>query len=125
MNERAKKVILIVDDDLALLEALELMLRGKYEVVKVTNGKEAVKTYRNIRPDLVLTDIVMPEMDGIETTKEILKIDPNAKIVGITAYSQSRGKDLINAGAKEIIEKPFTRRRLIEVVERYLQKVPE
>ncbi|MEG9194223.1 MAG: response regulator [Candidatus Methanoglobus sp.] len=125
MNEIAKKVILIVDDDLALLEALELMLRGNYEVVKVTNGKEAVKTYRNIRPDLVLTDIVMPEMDGIETTKEILKIDPNAKIVGITAYSQSRGKDLINAGAKEIIEKPFTRRRLIEVIEKYLQKVPE
>lgn len=125
MTEIAKKVILIVDDDLALLEALELMLRGNYEVVKVTNGKEAVKTYRNIRPDLVLTDIVMPEMDGIETTKEILKIDPNAKIVGITAYSQSRGKDLINAGAKEIIEKPFTRRRLIEVIEKYLQKVPE
>jgi len=122
MDEREKKIILIVDDDLALLEALELMLQGKYEVLKAINGKEAVRIYRNIRPDLVLTDIVMPEMDGIETTKEILKIDPNARIVGVTAYSQSRGKDLINAGAREIVEKPFTRKKLIEVIEKHLQK---
>ena len=121
MSGGIKKVVLIVDDDLALLEALELMLKGKYEVVKATNGKEAVRVYKNIKPDLVLTDVVMPEMDGIETTEEILKIDPNAKIIGITAYYQSKEKDLIKAGAKEVLEKPFTRKKLIEVIEKYLK----
>ncbi|MEM1576488.1 MAG: response regulator [Archaeoglobaceae archaeon] len=116
-----KRVILIVDDDIALLEALELMLKDKYEVVKATNGKEAVKIYQNIKPDLVLTDIVMPEMDGIETTENILRIDPNAKIVGITAYYMSKEKDLLKAGAKEVIEKPFTRKKLIEVIEKHLK----
>lgn len=120
MNGGIKKVILIVDDDIALLEALELMLKGKYEVVKATNGKEAVKIYANIRPDLVLTDVVMPEMDGIEATEEILRIDPNAKIIGITAYYLSKEKDLLKAGAKEVLEKPFTRKKLIEIIEKYI-----
>ncbi|MEM2726962.1 MAG: response regulator [Archaeoglobaceae archaeon] len=122
MNSGIKKVVLIVDDDIALLEALELMLKGKYEVVKATNGKEAVKIYNNIKPDLVLTDVVMPEMDGIETTQEILRVNPNAKIIGITAYYLSKEKDLIKAGAKEVLEKPFTRKKLIEVIEKYLKE---
>jgi len=120
MVQKVKNVILIVDDDLALLEALELMLKDKYEVVKATNGKEAVKLYSTIKPDLVLTDIVMPEMDGIEATQEILKIDPNAKIIGITAYYMSKEQDLIKAGAREVIEKPFTRKKLIEIIEKHL-----
>ncbi|MCS7143595.1 MAG: response regulator [Archaeoglobaceae archaeon] len=120
MTDSEKKVILIVDDDIALLEALELMLKGRYEVVKAINGREAVKIYKNIKPDLVLTDVVMPEMDGIEATEEILRIDPNAKIVGITAYYMSKEKDLLKAGAKEVLEKPFTRKRLIEVIEKYI-----
>lgn len=121
MVEENKKVILVVEDDLALLEALELMLRDRYNVVKATNGKDAVKIYSNIKPDLVLTDIVMPEMDGIKATEEILRMNPNAKIVGITAYYMSKEKDLIQAGAKEVLEKPFTRKKLLEVIEKYLK----
>lgn len=121
MHKGNKKIILLVEDDLALLEALELMLKDRYEVVKATNGREAVKLYNTVKPDLVLTDIVMPEMDGVEATKEILRMDPNAKIVGITAYYLSKEKDLLTAGAKEVLEKPFTRKKLIEVIEKYLK----
>jgi two-component system chemotaxis response regulator CheY len=120
MGEGKRKVILLVEDDLALLEALELMLKDRYDVVKATNGMEAVRIYSRIKPDLVLTDIVMPEMDGIKVTEEILRMDPNAKIVGITAYYLSKEKDLIQAGAREVLEKPFTRKKLIEVIEKYL-----
>lgn len=121
MNKKVKKTVLVVEDDLALLEALELMLKEHYNVIKATNGKEAIKLYHTVKPDLVLTDIVMPEMDGIKVAEEILRKDPNAKIVGITAYYLSKEKDLINAGAKEVIEKPFTRRKLLETIEKYLQ----
>jgi len=120
MGEGKRKVILLVEDDLALLEALEIMLKDRYDVVKATNGMEAVKIYSRIKPDLVLTDIVMPEMDGIKVTEEILRMDPNAKIVGITAYYLSKEKELMQAGAREVLEKPFTRKKLIEVIEKYL-----
>ena len=112
--------ILIVEDDEAVLEAVELMLGKNYEVMKARNGRDAVKMYRVFRPEVVLMDIVMPKMDGVEATKEILKIDPNAKIIGVTAYASRRGKELIEAGAKEIVEKPFTRSELINTIEKYL-----
>lgn len=60
-------------------------------------------------------------MDGVEATRETKKIDPQAKIIGLTAYSRKRGKDLLKAGALEIVEKPFTRNQLIEVIEKYLK----
>ncbi|MCX8172257.1 MAG: response regulator [Archaeoglobaceae archaeon] len=121
MAVNRKKVILIVEDDLALLEVLEVMLKDKYEVLKATNGIEAVKLYNSTKPDIVLTDIVMPGMDGVEATRQILKMDPNAKIIGITAYYRSKEGDLIEAGAKEVLEKPFTRKKLIEIIEKHLQ----
>ncbi len=85
-----------------------------------TNGREAIRMYNMFKPDLVLMDIVMPEIDGIEATKEILKTDPNAKIIGVTAYAAHRGEELLKAGALEIIEKPFTKSKLIEKIESYL-----
>ncbi len=112
--------VLIVEDDEAVLETMELMLGKNYEVVKATNGQEAVKMYKIFRPEVVLMDIVMPKMDGVEATKEILRIDPKAKIIGVTAYASRRGKELIEAGAKEIVEKPFTKSGLISTVEKYL-----
>jgi two-component system response regulator/two-component system chemotaxis response regulator CheY len=114
-----KKKVLVVEDDAAIIEILKLML-SDYEVMVATNGKSAVNAYKQLNPDLVLMDIVMPEMDGVEATKEILKIDPNAKILAITAYAGRRGKEILEAGALEIIEKPFRRKELIERIEKYL-----
>jgi len=70
----------------------------------------------------VLMDVMMPVMDGVEATKEIKKIDPQAKIIGLTAYAKKRGKELLEAGAVEVIEKPFTRKQLIEAIEKYLNE---
>jgi len=113
--------ILVVEDDLAVLEALKLMLEEYYEVLVAVNGIEAVKLYEKFKPDIVLMDIAMPEMDGVAATKEILKKDPNAVILCITAFAAHRGKEILEAGAKEIIEKPFTRKKLIERIESYLK----
>ncbi len=115
-----RRRILIVEDDEAVLETVELMLGKDYEIMKATDGWEAVKLYKVFNPDIVLMDIVMPRMDGVEATREILKIDPEAKIIGVTAYASRKGKELIEAGAKEIVEKPFTRSELVGTIEKYL-----
>ena len=122
MRNRRKKLILVVEDDAAVLEVLQLMLSEKYQVVTAKNGREGVMLYKTLKPDLVLMDIAMPEMDGVEATKEILKHDPNAKIIAVTAYATSRGNEMIEAGALEVIEKPFTRKKLLETIEKYLNK---
>lgn len=113
--------VLIVEDDVAVLEVLQMMLSENYEVILARTGKEAIYSYKMYKPDIVLMDIVLPDVDGIEVTKEIKKRDSNAKIIGITAFSVQKGKDLIKAGALEIIEKPFTRKKLIDTIEKYLK----
>ncbi|ADB58057.1 response regulator receiver protein [Archaeoglobus profundus DSM 5631] len=111
---------MIVDDDLAVLEVLQLMLEGDYDIITARDGKEAVEKFKVYRPDLVIMDIVMPEMDGIQATKEILKIDPNAKIVAISAYARHKGKDMLDAGALELLDKPFTKAKLMKIVKKYI-----
>lgn len=117
---KQKPRVLVVEDDAAILEAVQLMISDNYNLLTATNGEEAVRLYKMFKPDVVLMDIAMPVMDGVEATKEIKKFDPNAKIIGITAYARRRGQELLDAGALEIIEKPFTRKKLLETIEKYL-----
>jgi len=120
-SKLVKKRILIVEDDADLIEILSLML-SDYDYIIATDGKKAVQLYKIYKPSLVLMDIMLPGMSGIEATKKILEIDPDAKIVGVTAFGKKWGNELLEAGALEIVEKPFTRKRLVEVVERYLNE---
>ncbi len=117
-----KPRVMIVEDDLAVLEALKLMLEDYYEVIVALNGREAIALYEKFKPDLVLMDISMPDVDGVEATKAILKRDPKAVILCVTAFAAHRGREILEAGAREIIEKPFTRKYLLERIEHYLQK---
>lgn len=98
--------ILIVDDETLILELLKIML-SDYNVIGAVNGREAVEKYKESKPDIVFMDIMMPVMDGIEATKEILKIDSEAKVIAVTAYAKTKGKEMLEAGALDIIEKPF------------------
>ncbi len=113
--------ILIVDDDPNIREIVRIMLKD-YEVIEASSGKEAIVLYKNFKPDIVLMDISMPGMDGVEATKEILKINPKAIIIGLTAFSRTRGRELLNAGAVDIINKPFTRKSLKEMIEKFVAK---
>lgn len=115
-----KKRILLVDDD-ELLRRLFAVMLSDYTVVEADNGKTAVELYKIYKPDLVLMDIVMPVMDGIEATKEILKINPNATVLAITAFVPLKGNEMLKAGAKEVISKPITKRELNKLVEKYLK----
>jgi len=113
---------MVVEDDTAVLETVQIMLSDRYDVIPATNGEEAVRIYKMFKPEVVLMDVMMAVMDGAEATKEIKKIDPQAKIIGLTAYAKKRGKELLEVGAVEVIEKPFTRKQLIEAIEKYLNE---
>uniref|UniRef100_A0A7J2TK12 Response regulator n=1 Tax=Archaeoglobus fulgidus TaxID=2234 RepID=A0A7J2TK12_ARCFL len=110
------KKVMIVDDETAMREILKIMLRN-YQVIEASNGREALELYKKEVPDIVLIDIMMPIMGGIETIREIKKINPKAKVVAITAYASSKGEKAVEAGADYILKKPFTRKEVIRVVE--------
>lgn len=105
-----KGTVLVVDDARLMRAMLkDILVKEEYEVIgEADNGREAVEKYRELRPDLVTMDIVMPEMDGITAVKEILKIDRKAKVIVVSAVDQQiliiRA---IKAGAKDYILKPL------------------
>ncbi|MEM4472038.1 MAG: response regulator [Archaeoglobaceae archaeon] len=110
------KSVMIVDDEVAMREILKIILKD-YKVFEASNGREAIEIYKKVKPDVVLMDIMMPIMGGIDAIKEIKKINPNAKIVAITAYASSKGGKALEAGADLILKKPFTRKEVIRVIE--------
>lgn len=118
------KTILIVDDAAFMRMILkDVLTKNGYEVVgEAGNGLEAIQKYKELRPDLTLMDITMPELDGIRATKEIKSQYPEANIVICSAMGQqAMVVESIQAGAKDFIVKPFQPERVIEIVEKILR----
>jgi len=119
------KKVLIVDDTKFMRNILAGILKKKdLEIAgEAVNGREAIEKYKELRPDLVTMDIIMPEIDGIQAVKEIIKIDPNAKILMCSAMGQQALViEAIQAGAKDFVIKPFQPTRVLEAVDRTLQE---
>lgn len=115
--------ILIVDDAAFMRLILRNMLtENGYEVVgEATNGAAAIKSYHELKPDLVTMDITMPDMDGITAVREIKKIDPQAKIIMCSAMGQQAVVvDAVKAGAQDFLVKPFQADRVVEAIKRVL-----
>lgn len=81
-----KKKLLVAEDEHDLQVIYKLMLGDAYEVIEAQNGREAVDLWRRFQPDMVLMDIQMPIMSGDAAIREILGVDPHAKILAVTAY---------------------------------------
>lgn len=117
------KRILICDDAAFMRMMIKGILgKGGYDVAgEAENGLKAVEKYKEVSPDLVLMDITMPEMDGIQAVKEIKKIDPNAKIIMCSAMGQqAMVVESIQAGARDFIVKPFQEDRVLEAVKKVI-----
>jgi two-component system chemotaxis response regulator CheY len=113
------KNILIVDDANFIRMSLKVMLeRNGYNVIgEAENGKIAIHKYKELMPDLVTMDITMPEMDGINALKSIRELDPDSKIIMITALGQDPYmKEAILYGAKGFIVKPFKEEYVMQVL---------
>ncbi|MBN2381641.1 response regulator [bacterium] len=117
--------ILIVDDAIFMRSMLkDIFQKNSFEIAgEAENGREAVKKYKECHPDLTTMDIVMPEMNGIEAVKEIIKLDPNAKILMCSALGQEAlVTESIEAGAKDFIIKPFSPKMVLKVVNQILKQ---
>lgn len=117
------KTVLICDDALFMRTMLgNILKQAGFEVVgEAENGVEAVDRYRDLRPDLVTMDIVMPDKGGIDAVRDIVQEDPDAKILMCSAMGQQGlVVEAIQAGAKDFVVKPFQPSRVLEAVQRVL-----
>jgi len=115
--------VLVCDDAIFMRTMISDILSGAgYEVVgEAETGLQAIERYRLLNPDLVTMDIVMPDMGGIDAVREIVKQDPNAKILMCSAMGQQAlVVEAIQAGAKDFVVKPFQPSRVLEAVQRVL-----
>ena len=105
-----KKKVLLIDDekDLSALVKINIEATTGYEVLMATSGREGIELIKTERPDLVLLDIVMPEMDGFEVLKLIKAIAPQLPVAMVTAVlDEKEAKRAFKAGAYEYISKPI------------------
>jgi two-component system chemotaxis response regulator CheY len=117
--------ILVIDDDVVVRETLVLILEDKgYEVVSAEDGQRGLSAFRSEAPDLVITDIIMPEKEGIQTIREIRALRPQAKIVAISGGGRIGNTDFLRIaqqlGAADIISKPFDPDEFVERIGRCL-----
>lgn len=115
------KTVLIVDDSAFMRKLLKDIIESDdYKIVgEAQDGKEALELYRQLKPDIVTMDIILPRCSGIDIVKKINKTDKNAKIVMVTALGQQQlVAEAIKAGAKEFITKPFDKDRVLGAIKR-------
>lgn len=115
--------VMIVDDAAFMRMMLkDVLTKNGFEVVgEAENGQKAVEKYRELTPDLVIMDITMPEIDGIQAVKLIRAESPNAKVIMCSAMGQQAMViEAIQAGAKDFIVKPFQADRVVEAVKKAL-----
>jgi two-component system chemotaxis response regulator CheY len=114
----------LIADDLEFIKLVlqELIEKAGFRVVGVaSNGEEAVELYQEKRPDVVLMDITMPKMDGLSALKQILKVDPQAKVIMCSALGQQNLiVQALQMGAKDFIVKPFREERVITAIKHIL-----
>jgi len=116
------KRILIVDDAAFMRMMIkDILTKNGYEVAgEAENGIRAIDKYKELSPDLVIMDITMPELDGIEAVKEIKKINSESKIIMCSAMGQQAMViESIQAGARDFIVKPFQAERVVEAVKKF------
>ena len=115
--------VLICDDAIFMRTMIgDILRQAGFQVVgEAENGQQAIDKYRTLRPDFVTMDIVMPEMGGIDAVKEIIREDPQAKILMCSAMGQQALViEAIQAGARDFVVKPFQPSRVLEAVQRVL-----
>ncbi len=123
VNKKAKRILVVDDHENTRILVTELLNTMGYRVLEAKDGKEAMKLV-DIGPiDLVMTDLKMPRMDGIELTRAIRRIKPDIAIIVYSAYRFiDTAPVALEAGANEYITKPFLEAKIKQTVERLLKE---
>ena len=116
----AKNILVVDDAAFRRMMIKDILTKNGYNVAgEAENGAKALEKYNEVKPDLVLMDITMPEVDGIQALKNIKAADPNAKVIMCSAMGQQAMViESIQAGAKDFIVKPFQPDRVLEAVKK-------
>ena len=125
MPKSGKKKVLIVDDAEFIRNRIKKVVE-KIEnadvIGEALNGDEAITLYKELKPDLVTMDLIMPQSDGVKAIEEIMKYDKKAKIIVISAMGQELTiTEALGKGAKEYIKKPFKEEDIYRTIERFLK----
>lgn len=115
-----RKTILICDDEEGIRESLKLILEKDYELIFAESGDEAIGIMKSKPVDMAILDIKMPRKDGLETLKELKRINPSAKIIIATGYnSMDIAQEATKLGASDYIVKPFDREQILESIKKF------
>lgn len=118
----AKRILIVDDAAFMRMMIKDILSKNGYEIAgEAENGARAIEKYKELTPDLVIMDITMPEVDGIQAVKEIRKSNPDSKIIMCSAMGQQAMViESIQAGARDFIVKPFQAERVVEAVKKVL-----
>lgn len=117
--------ILIVDDSIVMRKNLaSIITKAGHKIIgEASNGKQAVTQYEDLKPDIVTMDISMPIMSGVEAVKQIIRFDPHAKIIMVSAVNQKKMVfNAINAGAKHYVIKPIDTKKVVSIINEVLNE---
>jgi CheY-like chemotaxis protein len=117
------KTILICEDELDAQKFLkEILLENDYDVFTAKDGEESIRITKKIKPDLILLDIRMPKMDGLEVAREIRKFNTDVKIVFLTAFESTElSKEAAKYDIVDYLVKPISSKNIIKVIEQALK----
>jgi len=123
VNKKTKQILLVDDDKNTRILLTEFLSTMGYRVLEAKDAKEAMKSVEFGPIDLVMTDLRMPEMDGIQLTRAIRRIRPDLPIVVYSAYRFiDTAPAALKAGANEYLAKPFLQNKIKQIVERLLKE---
>ena len=118
-----KSTVLIVDDEFGVRESLRMLLKSHYEIFTAQDGEEALKVLKERKIDLITLDLNMPKLSGMETLREIRKIDGEVPVIIITGYgTQKDEEEALYYGVRDFISKPFNTSKIISVIDRILEE---
>lgn len=113
-RNRLRKHVLIVEDDPFSRQLISSVVKD-YEITKAANGKEALTAYALNAPDMVLLDIEMPEISGIDVLKAVVEVDHSAYVVMLTSHTNADiVREAVSIGAKGYIAKPFSKEKILQ-----------
>jgi CheY-like chemotaxis protein len=125
MKEKGKVSVLAVDDSKTMLAMIAAQLKdSNFEVVATaSSGLEALEKYQQIKPQLVLLDIVMPEITGIDTLERLLQADTGARIVMVSSVgAEETVRDCLKKGAKSFLQKPLQKEGMLNILKDVCQQ---
>ena len=119
-------ILLVDDDDLLLAMLSRTLTRAGHQVQVAFDGDRAIKLYRSRPADLVITDLVMPEKEGMELIRELKQFDPDAKIIAVTGAGGRSLQDYLKMakalGAHSVLAKPFSESEILKAVGELLEE---